>query len=104
MLTSRYLKGIPADSRAGRPNTFLKKEQITEGTLAKVRKLNDLALQRGQTLAQMAIAWVLRHPGMTSALVGASRVSQLEENLEALKNLSFSPEELKSIEGILGTS
>ncbi len=101
MLTNRYLKGIPSDSRASKPHGFLKKENITEDKLAKVRKLNDLAAERGQSLAQMAIAWVLRQPSVTSALIGASRVSQLEENVDAVKNLSFSADELRTIDAIL---
>ena len=101
MLTSRYLDGIPSDSRASKPHGFLKKEQVTGDKIAKVRKLNDLALQRGQTLAQMTIAWVLRQPSVTSALIGASRLNQLEENIDAVKNLSFTSEELRTIDAIL---
>ena len=100
-LTDRYLGGIPGDSRAAKPHGFLKPAAITEAKLAKVRQLNDLAQGRGQTLAQMAIAWVLRHPSMTSALVGASRVGQVEDDVAALKNLTFAAEELAKIEGIL---
>ena len=103
MLTNRYINGIPADSRANKPHGFLKKDQVTEEKLAKVRGLNELASRREQSLAQMAIAWVLRHPGMTTALVGASRVSQLEENVSSLKNLAFSMEELHAIDSILIT-
>jgi len=101
-LTNRYLNGIPGDSRAGKPNTFLKREQITEEKITIIRKLNDIARRRAQSLAQMAIAWVLRHPQMTSALVGASKVSQVEDDVAALKNLKFSPEELKEIDQVLG--
>ena len=101
MLTDRYLKGIPADSRASKPSGFLKAEQITEDKLAKVRALNKLAQARGQTLAQMTIAWVLRHPGMTSALIGASKVKQIEDCVSALDNLAFSSEELAKIDKIL---
>lgn len=101
LLTNKYLGGIPGDSRAAKPHGFLKEDRITPQVLAKVSQLNDLAQARGQSLAQMAIAWVLRHPGMTSALVGASRVSQVEDNVAALDNLAFSPEELARIEGIL---
>jgi L-glyceraldehyde 3-phosphate reductase len=101
-LTDRYLNGIPDDSRAGKPNTFLKREQITEEKVGTIRKLNDLARRRGQSLAQMAIAWVLRHPQMTSALIGASKVSQIEDDIAALRNVTFSPEELKEIEQVLG--
>ena len=101
-LTNRYLNGIPGDSRAGKPNTFLKREQITEEKITIIRKLNDIARRRAQSLAQMAIAWVLRHPQMTSALVGASKVSQVEDDVAALKNLKFSPEELREIDQVLG--
>jgi L-glyceraldehyde 3-phosphate reductase len=101
MLTDRYLKGIPADSRAGKPTGFLKAEQVTEDKLAKVRALNELAQARGQTLAQMAIAWVLRHPGMTTALIGASKVKQIEDCVSALDNLAFNSEELAKIDKIL---
>ncbi|HXK19918.1 MAG TPA: aldo/keto reductase, partial [Polyangiaceae bacterium] len=101
MLTNKYLAGIPADSRAGKPTGFLRPEHITEQRLAKVRALGVIAEGRGQTLAQLAIAWVLRHPGMTSALVGASRVAQIEDAVGALARLDFSPEELKKIDAIL---
>jgi L-glyceraldehyde 3-phosphate reductase len=101
LLTDRYLDGIPKDSRAGKPHGFLRPAQITEDKLAKVRRLNELAKQRGQSLAQMALAWVLRHPQVTSALVGASSITQLEDAVGALKNLTLSTEELKSIENIL---
>jgi L-glyceraldehyde 3-phosphate reductase len=101
LLTGRYLEGIPADSRAGKPHGFLRPAHVTEEKLARVRKLNEMARARGQTLAQMALAWVLRHPGMTSALVGASRVSQIEDSVGALKNLEFAEEELRAIDGVL---
>lgn len=100
LLSDRYLKGIPSDSRAAR-DFFLKKKDIGEATLAKVRALNEIAAQRGQTLAEMAVAWVLRDPRITSALVGTSRVSQVDDNVAALKNLKFSAEELRKIDGIL---
>ncbi len=101
LLSDKYLSGIPADSRAGKPHGFLRPEQITEDKLAKVRKLREVARARGQKLAQVALAWVLRHPGMTSVLVGASRVQHVEENVAALENLGFSAEELQDIEEIL---
>ena len=101
LLSTKYLGGIPEDSRAAKPTGALKSNQITEEKLVKVRKLNDLAQQRGQSLAQMAIAWILRHPIMTSALIGASKVSQVEECVAALDNLNFSEEELRTIENIL---
>jgi L-glyceraldehyde 3-phosphate reductase len=101
MLTDRYLAGIPEDSRAAKGVGFLKPAQITEDKLAKVRRLNDLAQARGQTLAQMALAWVLRHPEVTSALIGASRTAQIDDAVGALQNLEFTAEELTSIEQIL---
>jgi len=101
LLTNKYLGGVPEDSRAAKPHGFLKRDQITEERLSQVRRLNEIAQNRGQTLAQMAIAWVLRHPGMTSALIGASRVSQVEDNVAALSNLDFSADELAAIEAIL---
>ncbi len=101
LLTNRYLDGIPADSRAGRPTGFLRPQHITDEKLAKVRRLNELAQARGQTMAQMAIAWVLRHRQMTSALFGASRVAQIEEIVAALDNATFSAEELATIDAIL---
>jgi L-glyceraldehyde 3-phosphate reductase len=101
ILTDRYLKGIPTDSRAGKPDTYLDKEDVTEVKLSKVRKLNEIAQNRGQSLAQMALAWVLRQPTVTSALVGASRVSQIEDSVTTLNRLDFSQEELSAIEKIL---
>lgn len=100
MLTDRYLQGIPENSRAGKPHGFLRPEHITGESLAKVRRLNELAQRRGQSLAQMALAWVLRLPQMTSALIGASSVAQLENNLGALNRLDFSNEELREIDEI----
>jgi L-glyceraldehyde 3-phosphate reductase len=99
-LTSRYLKDIPADSRAARDG-FLKTDQV-RNNLPKIQALSAIAEKRGQSLAQMAIAWVLRLPTVTSALLGASSVAQLEENLRALDRLEFSVEELAEIESILG--
>ena len=101
LLTDRYLKGIPMDSRAGKPHGFLRPDQVTEDKIAKVRHLNELAQARGQTLAQMSLAWVLRHPEMTSALIGASRVSQIEDAVGTLKNLTFTAQELQAIDQIL---
>jgi L-glyceraldehyde 3-phosphate reductase len=103
LLTNKYLGGIPDDSRAAKPHGFLRREQVNEATLAKVKKLDAIAQRRGQKLAQLALAWVLRHPGMTSALVGASRVSQIEDAVGALSKLEFSPEELREIDAIVGT-
>ena len=100
VLSDRYLHGIPSDSRAAR-DFFLKKKDVGEDKLAKVRALNEIARQRGQTLAEMAVAWVLRDPRVTSALVGTSKVSQVDDNVAALKNLKFSAEELRKIDGVL---
>jgi L-glyceraldehyde 3-phosphate reductase len=101
LLTDRYLKTIPADSRAAKPHGFLKREQVTEERLDKVRRLNQAALERGQTLAQMAIAWILRNPVVTSALIGASRPEQIDDVVAATKNLAFRQDELKKIDEIL---
>jgi L-glyceraldehyde 3-phosphate reductase len=101
LLTNRYLGGLPTDSRAVKSGIFLKPEQITDDKLKKIQALNDLAQARGQTLAQMAISWVLRHPGMTSALIGASRPQQIDDCVGALQNLGFTPGELETIETIL---
>jgi len=102
LLTDRYLHGIPADSRASKPYSFLKQTDIDEHRLGQVRALDEAARERGQSLAQMALAWVLRDGRMTSALIGASHVEQIEQNVAALGNLSFSAEELAKIEGIVG--
>ncbi|TVQ06746.1 MAG: L-glyceraldehyde 3-phosphate reductase [Bacteroidetes bacterium] len=101
LLTDKYLHGIPQDSRAGKPTGFLKAESITEEKLHLVRRLNDIAQQRGQSLAQMAIAWLLKDNRITSVLVGASSVKQLEDNLQTLNNLHFSNEELGKIREII---
>jgi L-glyceraldehyde 3-phosphate reductase len=102
LLTNRYINGIPEDSRALKPKSFLNESDVSEEVIEKVRNLNNLALERGQSLAQMALAWVLREQKITSALIGASKVSQIEENVAALNNLIFSEEELKMIDEILG--
>lgn len=101
LLTDKYINGIPADSRAAKAHSYLKPDTITPEKIAKVSQLNDLAKKRGQSLAQMAVAWVLHNPTVTSALIGASRVSQVEEAVSALDNLAFATEELALIEGIL---
>jgi L-glyceraldehyde 3-phosphate reductase len=103
LLTEKYLHGeIPADSRAAqRWGEGGLQNRLTETRRAQLLRLNELAKQRGQTLAQMALAWILRLPAVTSALIGASRVSQIEENVKALENLTFSKEELVAIDGIL---
>jgi len=101
LLTDRYLKGIPEGSRASKPHGFLKKNDIDEHRLIQIGALNEIAAGRGQSLAQMALAWVLRDPRMTSALIGASRVEQIEQNVAALANLSFTAAELTRIDAIL---
>jgi L-glyceraldehyde 3-phosphate reductase len=101
VLTDKYLKGIPSDSRAASASIFLNARDITEEKLFKIRRLNDLAINRGQSLAQMALAWVLRGGLVTSALIGASKVSQVEDSVAALNNLDFSESELQEIENIL---
>ena len=101
LLTNRYLAGIPADSRAAHDPRFLKPEHITVEKLNRIRQRDALARGRGQSLAQMALAWVLRQPAITSALIGASKVTQIEENLGALQAPSFSPGELAAIDRIL---
>lgn len=102
LLTDRYLHGIPADSRIRKDGRFLNENAITEETLTKVRALNEIALQRGQTLAQMALAWILRDGDITSVLIGASRASQILDNIGAIKNITFSEEERRKIDEILG--
>ena len=99
MLTDRYLGGIPADSRAAR-NAFLKKASLTDEKIEKIRKLNDMALSRGQSLAQMALGWVLSNDAVTSVLIGASRPEQIEDSLKCLQSPAFSEEELIKIDEI----
>jgi L-glyceraldehyde 3-phosphate reductase len=101
LLTNKYINGIPTDSRAAKTTSFLSKDQVTEEVVNRVKKLNEVAVERGQNLAQLALAWVLRGGRVTSALIGASRVSQIEENVAALNNLSFTEDELNRIEDIL---
>jgi L-glyceraldehyde 3-phosphate reductase len=101
LLTDKYLGGIPAGSRASKAHGFLKPAQITEEKLSKVRRLNELAQQRGQKLAQMALAWVLRDKAMTSTVIGASRVEHIDDAVAALDRLQFSDEEFNTIETIL---
>ena len=101
LLTDRYLNGIPADSRAAGGMGFLKRSDVTDEKLAKVRQLQVIAKTRGQTLAQLALAWVLRHPEVTSALIGASRVAQIDDAVGALANRRFSADELQAIDRIL---
>ena len=101
LLTDRYLDRIPVDSRAAKSNTYLNREDIREDLVEKVRRLNEIARGRGQSMAQMSIAWDLRHPAVTSALVGASRPEHIDQAVGALQNLDFSSEELEAIEEIL---
>jgi L-glyceraldehyde 3-phosphate reductase len=101
LLTDRYLDGIPADSRAAKEHGYLQRDQVSANVLEKVRALGELAKLRDQTLAQMAVAWVLRHPTLTSALIGASRVQQIEDAVAALTNLEFAEVELQNIDKIL---
>jgi L-glyceraldehyde 3-phosphate reductase len=103
MLTERYLQGIPADSRAGKPGRSLAASDLTAARRAQIQALSAVASARGQSLAQLALAWTLRHPCMASALIGASRIQQLEENLGALRNLRFEPAELATIDRILAS-
>jgi len=101
LLTDKYLGGIPAGSRASKAHGFLRPAHLTDEKLNKVRQLNELAQSRGQTLAQMALAWVLRHEAMTSVLIGASKVQQIEDAVATLLHLDFSTEELQQIETTL---
>lgn len=101
LLTDKYLKGIPQDSRAGTPSGFLKAAHVTPQVIAKVQKLSAIAQERGQSLAQMALAWVLRTPAVTSALIGASRPSQITENVKALEKPEFTKDELAAIDAAL---
>lgn len=102
LLAGRYLDGIPDDSRASKPHGFPNRSDFDESKFPKIRALNELAQQRGQTLAQMALAWVLRDSRMTSALVGTSKPEQVEQNVATIRNLQFPPEDLRKIDGILG--
>jgi L-glyceraldehyde 3-phosphate reductase len=101
LLTDKYLHGVPEDSRAARPTGFLQKSHITDERLSQIRDLNNLAVQRGQSLAQMALAWILKDERVTSVLIGASRPEQLSDSLKALDNIQFSAEQLARIEEIL---
>ena len=101
LLTDRYLNGIPENSRIKTDGRFLKESAITEETLNKVRSLNELAKERGQSLAQMALAWILRDGDITSVLIGASRASQILDNVGMIDNMQFSQEEREKIEHIL---
>jgi len=101
MLTDRYLNGIPRDSRAAKSHGFLKTEEITNNKLEKIRKLNEIANGRNQSLAQMALSWLLKDERITTVLIGASSVQQLDNNIDSLNNISYSSEELRKIEEVL---
>ncbi|MDM5200238.1 L-glyceraldehyde 3-phosphate reductase [Fictibacillus enclensis] len=101
LLTPKYLDGVPKDSRAAKSTGALDENSVTPEVIEKVKRLNDIAANRGQSLPQMALAWVLRGGKVTSALIGASKVSQIEDNVKALDNLDFSDEELQRIDDIL---
>ena len=101
LLTNKYLDSIPDDSRAAKAHGFLQKSAITSEKLAMVKELNQRALARGQSLVQMAIAWLLKDTRITSVIIGASKVSQVEDAIGSLENLSFTPGELEHIETIL---
>ncbi len=104
LLTDRYRQGIPTDSRAAKPHGFLKQQEITAARLQQIAKLAEIASVRGQSLAQMALAWVLKDPRITTVLIGASSLAQLEQNLGCLANRNFSTSEIESIEQILHSS
>jgi len=101
LLTNKYLHGIPEDSRAAKSTGFLQLSQVTDERIAQIRQLNDIALKRGQSLAQMALAWLLKDQRVTSVLIGASRPEQLADSLKCLDNIEFAKEELDQIEVIL---
>lgn len=102
LLTGRYLQGIPPDSRAAKPHGFLQTSELTEARLQQLHALHGIAQRRGQSLSQLAIAWLLRSPQVTSVLIGVSSVAQLQDNLAALQHTSFTSEELSEIEEVLG--
>ncbi len=101
LLTDKYLGGIPEDSRAAKPHGFLKRDSVSEENISKVRKLSEIAQKRGQTMAQLAITWVLRHPQVTTALIGASRVDHIEDIVKVQHNPTLSKDDLDEIEQIL---
>jgi len=101
LLTDRYLTGIPADSRAAKPHGFLKRNQVTADKVEMVRRLQEIARARGQSMAQMALAWVLRHDEVTSALIGASRIEQIVDAVEVQKRMTFTGHELQTIDRIV---
>jgi L-glyceraldehyde 3-phosphate reductase len=101
LLTNKYLKGIPEDSRAAKPHGYLKEDQVTPARIKQIKALNAIAAQRGQSLAQMALAWLLKDERVTSVLIGASKPEQLADSLRCQDNIKFSAKELKDIEEIL---
>jgi L-glyceraldehyde 3-phosphate reductase len=101
LLTNMYLKGIPEDSRAAKAHGFLQQHEVTDERIQQIRGLNEIALSRNQSLAQMALAWLLKDPRITSVLVGASKPEQLADTLQSLKNLSFTGSELENIEALI---
>ena len=100
--TDKYLNGIPADSRIARDGRFLKESSLTPERLEQIRLLNDLAHERGQTLAEMALAWILKDGDVCSVLIGASRPEQIQNNVKVIRNCAFSEEELRRIDTICG--
>ncbi len=104
LLTNKYLKGIPEDSRAAKDGRYLKPEQISAEKIKLIQKLNDIALSRGQSLAQMAIAWLLKDPRITSVLVGVSKPEQLDDNVKSIENTVFGKAEIEQIKSIIGAS
>ena len=98
LLTSKYINGIPDDSRAAKPGIFLTQDSVTQRVVEQVKELNNIAKKRGQTLAQMALSWILKDSRMTSVIIGASKVSQIEENIKAINNCNFTKEELEQID------
>jgi L-glyceraldehyde 3-phosphate reductase len=101
LLTNKYLKGIPKDSRAANPHGFLKVDEVSEDKISKVQRLNELAQLRNQSMAQLALAWIFRHPEVTSVLIGASRIAQIDDAVGTLKTLTFTQNEIETIERIL---
>lgn len=101
VLTSRYLQGIPKDSRIAKGSAFLKEKDLNAELISKVETLNNFALERGQSLAEMSLAWVLRNPAVTSVIIGASSVGQIDDNLQAIENSRFSESELALIDSVL---
>ena len=102
LLTNRYINGIPDDSRVAKSGVFLHREDITPEMVEKIKKLDAIAANRGQSLAQMSLAWILNNNVVTSVIIGASSVSQLDDNLQAAANTPFSPEEISEIDRIIG--